>query len=144
MRAVSTNVVRSPLAFALWAAASIPATARSQPPPVRMGALPGGVLEQISDSLQQLARKVSPAVVQDAPPGMRPVGTRAMALPALSQFHTRRLQPSAWRTCDSSRSRYDSIASAETRRLAERVTYETASAPINTTGSRNKGLSPAR
>ena len=42
------------------------------------------------------------------------------------------------------RGRYDSIASAEMRRSAERVTYETVSTAINATGSRNKGLSPAR
>ena len=42
------------------------------------------------------------------------------------------------------RGRYDSIASADMRRSEERVTYETVSTAINATGSRNKGLSPAR
>jgi serine protease Do len=61
---MSTNVV-APLAFAQWALASVPLAAMCQPPPVRTWAcLPGKVLEQISDSLQQLACKVSPAVVQ--------------------------------------------------------------------------------
>jgi hypothetical protein len=40
--------------------------------------------------------------------------------------------------------RYASIAFAEPRRFAGRVTYETASDPINATGSKDKAPSPAR
>ncbi len=39
---------------------------------------------------------------------------------------------------------YASIAFAEPRRSAGRVTYETASNPINATGNKNKAPSPAR
>jgi hypothetical protein len=40
--------------------------------------------------------------------------------------------------------RYASLAFAEPRRFAGRVTYETASAPSNATGSKDKAPSPAR
>jgi hypothetical protein len=50
-------------------------------------------------------------------------------------FHCAGVAPSA--------SRYVSAASAEMRRSQGRVMYETASAASNTTGSKNKGLSPA-
>jgi serine protease Do len=61
---VRTNIVKR-LAFVLCALASVAATAIGQAPSPRTAArMPGGLLEQLSESLQQLACKVSPAVVE--------------------------------------------------------------------------------
>jgi serine protease Do len=64
MRTVRTDIIRR-LTFLLCAFASVPASAIGQTPSTRAAArMPGNLLEQLSDSLQQLACKVSPAVVE--------------------------------------------------------------------------------
>jgi DNA-binding transcriptional LysR family regulator len=68
---------------------------------------------------------------------------KAVGVPLLEIFGAR-VEAAGTRRTGGRVACYASIAFAEPRRFAERVTYETASNPINATGIKNKAPSPAR